>query len=189
MKFTKRIIFALWIGLLLCCIGYAFYNPTFFTAEGLRAFFQQFEQHILLIYILLSLVRGLALFPSTPFVIAGSLLFPQQSLLVVVISMIGILFSAVLLYYFSQFMGFDAFFQRKFPKQILKVRKRLNHRYGFFYVLGWAFFPLVPTDIVCYVAGTIRMNIASFLAAIFLGELILVNLYVYGSSFLFAWLV
>lgn len=189
MKFTKKIIFALWISLLLSCIGYAFYNPHFFTAEGLKTFFQQFEQYILLVYVLLSLVRGFALFPSTPFVIAGSLLFPQQPLLVVTVSMVGILFSAILLYYFSQFMGFDAFFQRKFPHQILKVRKRLNHRYGFFYVLGWAFFPLVPTDIVCYVAGTIRMNIVRFLSAIFFGELILVNLYVYGSSFLFSWLV
>ncbi|WP_299459185.1 VTT domain-containing protein [uncultured Microscilla sp.] len=189
MKIVKRIVFALWVGLLLFCLGYAIYHPQFFTAEGLQTFFQQFEQHILLVYVLLSIVRGLALFPSTPFVIAGSLLFPHQPLMVVVISMAGILFSAVLIYYFSQFMGFDAFFQRKFPHQILKVRKRLNHRYGFFYVLGWAFFPLVPTDIVCYVAGTIRMKILSFLAAIFLGELILVNLYVYGSSFLFSWLV
>lgn len=188
MKLSKTIAFVLWAGLLLFCLGYAIYNPHFFTAKGLHDFLQQFEHQMLAVYLFLSIVRGFALIPSTPFVVAGSLMFPAQLLMVVVISMAGIIFSAMLIYFFSHFMGFDQFFQRKFPKQIRAVNNRLNHRYGAFYVLGWAFFPLVPTDLICYVAGTIKMNIFRFLAAIFLGELVLVSIYVYGSNFLFSWL-
>ena len=189
MKLTKTIVFIFWIGLLLFCLGYAIYNPNFFTAKGLQNFLQQFEHQMLAVYLFLSIVRGFALVPSTPFIVVGSLMFPEQLFIVVIISLAGIIFSATLIYYFSNFMGFDQFFQRKFPKQIQAVSNRLNHRYGFFYVLGWAFFPLVPTDLICYVAGTIKMNIFRFLSAIFLGELVLVSIYVYGSNFLFSWLV
>lgn len=188
MKLTRTIAFVIWLTLLLFCLGYAIYNPTFFTPQGLQQFLQQFEHQMLLVYLLLSLIRGLVLVPSTPLVVAGSLIFPQNLLMVLSISMTGIIFSATIVYYFSNFMGFAQFFQRRFPKQIQTISKRLNHRNGFFYVLGWAFFPLVPTDIVCYVAGSIRMNIVKFLSALFLGEIILVAAYVYGSSFLFSWL-
>ncbi len=188
MKTTKIILWTLWVSLLLFCLGYAIYNPTFFTPQGLKRFLEQFGNQMLLVYFLLSLVRGLALVPSTPLVVAGSLIFADNLSLVWLISMIGIIFSAVVVYYFSNFMGFDQFFQRRFPKQIQTVQKRLNHRYGFFYVSAWTFFPLVPTDIVCYVAGTIKMNVFRFLAALFIGEAILVSLYVYGSGYLFSWL-
>jgi len=189
MKTTKIVLLVLWIGLLLFCLGYAIYNPGFFTAQGLQKFLEQFGGQMLLVYLLLSLIRGLALVPSTPLIVAGSLVFSDNLHLVLLISMLGVIFSATVVYFFSNFMGFDQFFQRRFPKQIQTVRNRLNHRYGFFYVLGWAFFPLVPTDIVCYVAGTIKMNFFKFLMALFVGEIILVAIYVYGSSYLFSWLI
>lgn len=189
MKTTRIVMLALWVGLLLFCLGYALYDPAFFTPEGLQKFLMQFGSYMLWMYLLLSLIRGLALVPSTPLVVAGSLIFADNLHLVLVISMIGVLFSATVVYYFSDFMGFDHFFQRRFPKQIQIVRNRLNRPNGFFYVLGWSFFPFVPTDIICYVAGTIKMNIFRFLTALFLGEIVLVSIYVYGSSFLFSWLV
>jgi uncharacterized membrane protein YdjX (TVP38/TMEM64 family) len=53
-----------------------------------------------------------------------------------------------------------------------------------FFVVLWAFFPLVPTDAVCYVAGSIRMNFLKFIAAIFVGEVFLCSLYIFGAGHL-----
>lgn len=50
------------------------------------------------------------LLPSTPFVLVGVLFFPDQLWLVFFISMLGIVFSGALIYFFSDVMGFDEFF-------------------------------------------------------------------------------
>jgi uncharacterized membrane protein YdjX (TVP38/TMEM64 family) len=55
----------------------------------------------------------------------------------------------------------------------------LEHPLGFFFVALWAFFPLVPTDLVCYVAGTTKMNYLKFILAVCAGELILCSFYIF----------
>ena len=53
-------------------------------------------------------------------------------------------------------------------------------------VVGWAMFPFVPTDIICYVAGTFRMHSGKFLLGITLGEIPIVAFYVSSGTLLFA---
>ncbi len=88
-----------------------------------------------------------------------------------------------MIYYFSELLGFDEYFEKKSPETVHKINAKLEHPLGFLFVAGWAFFPFVPTDLVCYLAGTTRMNFAKFIAAIFVGELTLCYCYVYlGGS-------
>jgi uncharacterized membrane protein YdjX (TVP38/TMEM64 family) len=63
-----------------------------------------------------------------------------------------------------------------------EIRKRLEHPFGLAFVALWAFFPLVPTDAVCYVAGTIRMHFLKFIIAVFVGELVLCSIYVFAAG-------
>ena len=42
--------------------------------------------------------------------------------------------------------------------------------------MAWSAFPFVPTDLICYVAGTLRMNFTRFA----LGELPVISLYVWA---------
>jgi membrane protein YqaA with SNARE-associated domain len=48
--------------------------------------------------------------------------------------------------------------------------------------LLWSFAPVVPTDVICYVAGTVRMNFLKFVSAMTLGEGIIVGLIIYGGK-------
>jgi len=120
--------------------------------------------------------------PNTPLVLAGTLLFPEKLLMVFFISMGGILFSSAVIYYFSNYMGFDDFFETKYPGKIKTIREKMNKPGGVFFVVVWAFFPLVPTDAVCYVAGSVNMNIVKFLFAVFSGELVLVSFYIWVAK-------
>ena len=43
-------------------------------------------------------------------------------------------------------------------------------RRGLAIVVGWSVFPFVPTDAICYVAGTLRMPIGRFLLGVTLGK-------------------
>jgi uncharacterized membrane protein YdjX (TVP38/TMEM64 family) len=93
--------------------------------------------------------------------------------------MLGIVFSGILIYRFSDVMGFDEMFARHAGND--KVKKAIE-KYGFFAVTLWSFAPVVPTDLICYVAGTVRMSFWRFVLAVTLGESIIVGIIVYGGQ-------
>ena len=84
-----------------------------------------------------------------------------------------------MIYYFSEFLGFDEYFEDHKPELTHKIKAKLEHPLGFVFVAAWAFFPLVPTDLVCYLAGTTRMDFREFIAAVGMGELILCVCYIF----------
>lgn len=181
----RKVILAAWIVIVVGCVTVYLWNPHAFTAASVADFLSRFHGEIWLVYFLMSVVRGFTLLPSTPLVIAGTILFPYQPLLVLIVSMSGILLSSSMIYFFSEFLGFSEYFEDHKPALTHKIKARLEHPLGFLFVALWAFFPLVPTDAVCYVAGTTRMNFLKFIAAVFVGELILCSVYIFfGGSLL-----
>jgi uncharacterized membrane protein YdjX (TVP38/TMEM64 family) len=46
------------------------------------------------------------------------------------------------------------------------------------FVALWAFFPAVPTDLICYAAGLVGMPFRRMMTGLMIGELPLVTLYV-----------
>ncbi len=184
MSKTKKITIVIWSTIVLTLLCLSFFFPDSFSAESIKTLIQPYEGYALLIFLILSIVRGLTLLPSTPFVIAGTLLFPNQLWMVFWISIIGITFCSILLYYFSSYLSFDKLFEKKFPKKIEFVKNKLNSPKGVLFVILWSFFPLVPTDLVCYVAGSIKMKFSYFITGILLGEIPLIYLYVFSIDFI-----
>lgn len=175
----------LWIAIVVAGVGSYLYSPNLFTAENIAAFMLRFGGVVWLFYFLFSAFRGFTLLPSTPLVLAGTLLFPEQPFAVLAVSMIGILISSTMIYYFSEFLGFDDYFENHKPETTQKIKHKLEHPLGFLFVAGWAFFPFVPTDLVCYLAGTTRMRFWKFIIAVGVGELILCTFYIFfGGSLL-----
>jgi len=182
----KKITASFWVILILGMVIGIIINPKLIEPEFLVAFIERYQNEMLLVYTVLSLVRGLFLIPSTPFVIAGGLLFPAHHFWVLLISMAGIMCSAVTLYFFADWLGFGRYLEEKFPTKIPQWKKRLQHKNATYFVIGWSFFPFVPTDLICYVAGLVKMPLKYFLLGIFIGELVLVTCYVYFGKGLFA---
>jgi len=174
----------LWATVLLAAVGSYIYAPQAFTGEHIAIFLERFQAWMLAIYLVFSVLRGFTLLPSTPLVIAGTLIFPSQPWLVLLISISGILVSSTLIYFCSDLLGFTDYFETKHSKAVERIRRRLETPAGFLFVLLWAFFPLVPTDAVCYVAGTTRMAFIKFILAVFLGELILCSFYIFSGGYL-----
>lgn len=178
----RIITLTVWGSIVLLAIAYYLLNSDKFSPELIASHIKEFESYALGFYLVLSVLRGLTLLPSTPLVLAGTLLFPHQAWLVLGISLFGIVISSSMIYWLSDSLGIAAYFERKKPHHVARIRTRLEHPAGLFFVALWSFFPLVPTDAVCYVAGTIRMNFPRFIIAIFIGELILCSAYVFGGS-------
>lgn len=168
-----------WLLAILAGAGSYLAYPQAFTAENIAAFLLRFQGEIWLVYLAMSALRGFSLLPSTPLVIAGTLLFPGQPFAVLAVSITGILLSSSMIYFFSEYLGFSDFFENHKPELTHKIKARLERPTGFLFVALWAFFPFVPTDLVCYLAGTTKMNYWKFIAAVVAGELILCSFYIF----------
>ena len=178
----RKIAITIWLFIILGGIVAYFVWPDPFTPTNIAALLEKFRGEALLIYAVVSVLRGFTLLPSTPLVIAGTLLFPAQPWLVLAISIFGIVASSSMIYWFSELLGIADYFETRKPAAVGKIRNRLERPTGLLFVFLWAFFPLVPTDAVCYVAGSIRMSFPKFIAAIAAGELVLCSFYVLGGG-------
>jgi uncharacterized membrane protein YdjX (TVP38/TMEM64 family) len=62
-----------------------------------------------------------------------------------------------------------------------RIRSALE-RYGAPVIVGWSFLPIVPTDVMCYVCGLLRVSYPRFIAAVTLGEGAICAIYIYGGD-------
>lgn len=174
-----KFFFYLWMTILIIFLISYFIHPDFFTAKSITGFIKSFNNYILLIYVILFILRGFTLIPGTPFVIAGAMLFPDRPVLILFICILCMLFSAFILYYFSEFLGFDNFFRNKYPDKIEKIKNKLNTPKGLLLIILWSFLPFAPTDLICYVSGILRINILTLLLGVLLGELPICYFYIF----------
>lgn len=154
-------------------------DPSLFTQDAIAARIEDWGRWMLAGFIGLSLARGFFLVPSTPVVLTGGVLFPESLPLIFVISLAGIVLSATAIYYLPGVGGYDDLLERKYPTQIIRVKRLLATPYAFWVVAGWSFFPLVPTDVICYAAGLLGMSYRRMIAALLLGEVPLVLGYLF----------
>ena len=63
------------------------------------------------------------------------------------------------------------------------------NKYGFWILILWAFIPIVPSDLISYVSGTIRFNFVKFSIAFAIGHIIIYAVVIYFSSGVFSFLI
>lgn len=131
------------------------------------------------IYFLLLSARGLTMVPSTPLLFAGVLIFDPLELFVV--NMAGILSSSTIVYYFSKFLGFDSYFETKHGKYVRKIRQDLTDK-ELPVIVGWSFFPLVPTDLIVYLGSSLKIPVLKCLLGVFVGESVLNAFYIFSTT-------
>jgi uncharacterized membrane protein YdjX (TVP38/TMEM64 family) len=145
-------------------------DPSVFTQESMAEWMLGWGEWAFWGFVVVALGRGLFLVPSTPVVLAGGVLFPDIPLAVFVFSMAGIVLSATVIYLLPGMGGYDALLERKYPDKIARLKVHLVKPHAFWVVAGWSFFPFVPTDVICYVAGLVRMSYRRMILAMILGE-------------------
>lgn len=138
----------------------------------------KFEHHLLIAYTILNIIRALTLVPASTLVIVGTLIFSGNLPMVLLSSILGILVSSSIIYFFSDYMGFDEYFQKKYPKKMNYIKRKLESKYGFGFLLLWCSLPIVPSDLVFYLSGALHMSYYKFILAVFLGHIFLFSLWI-----------
>lgn len=172
-------IFVISIALIHYCI-----SPQYYTADFLKNTLDNNHSIVFGAYLTISLIRSLFFLPSTIFVIMGVALYPDDPYLVLLISMVGIISGACWIYFSADILKIEQIFSIKSQHKIKKTEASIN-KYGFWIVLFWSFFPVVPTDLICYIAGYSKMNFSKFILALSIGEITLVSLYIWTGVTLF----
>ncbi len=178
----------IWLLLVAAVLSILLIFPDWLTRESIAAYLEGLGGLALLVYVVLSLSRALLMMPCTPFVLAGGIVFPDQPFVVLVISLAGVVAGAFLVYSFPSFGSYDEYLESKYPDKIDAIRRRIHGPYSFWIIAGWSFFPLVPTDLICYVSGMVKLRFRKLITALMAGEIPLVTAYVFLGAEIGEWL-
>lgn len=169
----------LWLALIVSCLSFYFLRPELFEPAQMRLFFSSNMVIGLVIYFIVSTLRGLTLIPSTPFVLAGILVFPPLPLFLV--NQVAVYTSSALLYYMTRAMNFDKFFFTHYPEKterlILLLRKRELP-----VITAWGFAPFVPSDMIVCICSVLRISVWKTLLGVSIGEGIICAIYIFGGA-------
>ena len=134
------------------------------------------------LYLLLGCIRGFTLIPSANLVLLGIPFFRPGPLFALTI--VGIVVSSSSIYYFAGSLHLDEIFESQHKEKLERLKSVLS-RNQMPIVIGWSFFPLAPTDLICYACGILRIDFFKFVAGIVIGEGTICGLYIFlGDSLL-----
>jgi uncharacterized membrane protein YdjX (TVP38/TMEM64 family) len=131
------------------------------------------------VYLVLGCLRGFTLIPVTSLVLLAIVFFEPWPLFGLTLA--GILVSSTCVYYFAEALHLDELLRRKHAARMAQLEHLLG-RHGLAIVIGWSFFPLVPTDAVVYVAGVVRMRLGKVLLGVTIGEGAICAIYILGGD-------
>jgi uncharacterized membrane protein YdjX (TVP38/TMEM64 family) len=180
----RVLLLSLWMTLVLVALyGY------FFERDALNNVAKQFANApptwAYAAYLVLGCLRGFTLVPATYLVFAGLLVLPPLPLYALTIA--GIVVSSAAVYYFAEAMELDRFFERRYAPQVARLRSLMARR-ELPIVVAWSFFPIAPTDLVCYVCGALKVDLKKCLLGVTLGEGTICAMYIFLGAWAVAWL-
>jgi uncharacterized membrane protein YdjX (TVP38/TMEM64 family) len=187
-KFSFTYFNKIWLSLAVINLLFIFFFPDWFSRESIASFLSGFGPISLAVYALMSMGRAFFLIPSTPFIIAGAITFPESPVVIWFISSIGVVVGAYLVYSLPSFGGYDKFLDENYPTRIAYLKEKMCGRYVFWIIMGWAFFPFVPTDAVCYVAGIAKISYKKVIVPLLIGQLPLATAYIFLGTEIGEWL-
>lgn len=132
------------------------------------------------IYLLLGSLRAFTLVPATVLLVAAIPFFDPWTLLGLTLVCIGV--SSSICYFFAEALHLDEAFTRKYPGQIRRLTETLQ-RYELPIIIGWSFLLFLPTDLICYVCGSLRINFPKFLFGVVVGEGTVYAIYIFLGDF------
>jgi uncharacterized membrane protein YdjX (TVP38/TMEM64 family) len=174
----------LWLGVVVVAVYIALFQREWLGAElGSAASTSLLAAAA--VYLVFGCIRGFTLLPSTTLIVVAIPFFPPGRLFV--LTLIGILISAASVYWFAEALHLDELVAREHRRHVDRLTTMLQ-RYELPVIIGWSFFPLVPTDVIGYVCGVLRVDFGKYLLGIGIGEGVICAIYIFVGDFALRWL-
>lgn len=127
-------------------------------------------------YLLVGALRPLTLVPATFPLLVAMPFFDPWVLIALTIPCIAI--SSAICYWFAEALHLDEFVEQKYPQHIKKL-KDLLQSYQLPIIIGWSFMLFLPTDVLCYVCGSLKINFKKFIIGVVIGEGAVYAIYIF----------
>jgi uncharacterized membrane protein YdjX (TVP38/TMEM64 family) len=131
------------------------------------------------VYLLLGAVRGFAFIPVTNLLVLAIPLFPPVPLLL--LTLVGIALSSASIYLFAGSLKLGEYLERRHAHNMERLQGALR-RNPTAIVTAWSFLPVVPTDLICYVCGVMKISFRRFLLGVLAGEGAICAVYIFAGS-------
>jgi uncharacterized membrane protein YdjX (TVP38/TMEM64 family) len=132
------------------------------------------------VYLFFGCIRGFTLIPATTLIVAAVPFFPPTRLFI--LTLIGILISSASVYLFAEALNLEEMFARKHQCRIDQLKGALQ-KYELPVIIGWSFFPLAPTDMICYVCGVLKVDFRKCVLGVGIGEGIICAIYIFLGDY------
>jgi uncharacterized membrane protein YdjX (TVP38/TMEM64 family) len=119
------------------------------------------------LYLVLGSLRGFSLIPVTSLLVIGVAFFPPVPLYLLTLAGIGV--SSTSIYFFAGALHLDQVLRQRNARTLDRLAAALGRR-QLPVIIGWSFFPLAPTDLICYLCGVLRISLAKCLLGVLIGE-------------------
>ena len=175
----KKKTFIVWLLVVATALTLYFTHRDQLDVDWIRGVVHDNQGLIIPFYVLLLSLLGLTFIPSTPFAIAGVLLFDPT--LAYFLNLLGIVTSSTIVYNFAGFLGLHSAFESRYPRQVGRVHEALNRK-ELPIIVAWSFFPVVPTDLIIYVGRTLDIPLWKCLLGVLIGEGALNAFYIFSVN-------
>ncbi|MCD1295817.1 TVP38/TMEM64 family protein [Methanocella sp. CWC-04] len=135
------------------------------TPEGIKQFVLAFGIFAIAVYILIHIIRPFLFLPVTPFTVAGGFLFGMFYGLFY--SMLGLLLSATLTYIISRYI-FRDYVKGRIKERFIGLRNSFEKN-SVYYVAIMRIIPVIPYDVVGYLAGASSVKIDHYVKGSIIG--------------------
>jgi len=133
------------------------------------------------VYLLFGCLRGFTLIPSTTLVVAAIPLFPPVPLFL--LTLVGILISSSSIYFFAESLHLEEVFAGLHGARLARLKSAMA-RYELPVIIGWSFFPLAPTDLICYACGIFGVRYLTCVIGVAIGEGGICAVYIFFGDWL-----
>lgn len=173
-------LFTLWVSIAIGALYLYFFQREAVRAELSNALSASFWVASIS-YLLIGALRPFTLVPGTfPVVVAMPFFDPW---VLTGLTLICIAVSSAICYWFAEAIHMDEFVEQKYPQHISRL-KSLLQRYQLPIIIGWSFFLFLPTDVLCYVCGSLKIDFKKFLLGIMIGEGTVYAIYIFVGAWL-----
>lgn len=172
---VRKMITLLWVVVFVAALYSYFFDKNFLRTEFLNLFGSSLIIAYV-VYLIFCCLRGFTLIPVTYFIVAGLVLFPTWPLYLA--TMIGVMVSSLCVYYFSKYLNFDEYFESKYSTRIGQIKTFLSKN-EIVVVSFWSAAPFLPTDLICYVCGTLEVDVRKLMLGVLVGEGVMCFVYIF----------
>ena len=173
----KYILIVWWVFLLFLWYTFIFYKNTVF--QWFQSFFLIYPVIWYIAYFIIVSLRGLTFIPLTTILLV-MVPFTNHWILLLV-TLLWTVITSFMIYRFSEALDIDDYFENKYPRAIKKLR-RWFEKYEFPIIVWRSVFPFTPTDLICYIAWTLKVNVHKMLLWVLVGETIICAIYIWGIN-------